>query len=135
MEDQIKKERKDLSATELRKEMKNTTLELYLNYISFGNNAFGVEAASKTYFGTSAINLTVLESSILSSLPKGPSLYDPYKNPEGLMGEFQITDVYGNPVANAGDIKSAIISKMKSTLNAADLGDKKSDNAFVKYLK
>jgi len=65
--------------------MKDRTLELYLNYISFGNNAFGVEAASKTYFGKSAIDLTVLESSILASLPKGPSLYDPYKNPELLM--------------------------------------------------
>jgi len=74
-----------LNATELRKEMKDRTLELYLNYISFGNNAFGVEAASKTYFGKSAIDLTVLESSILASLPKGPSLYDPYKNPELLM--------------------------------------------------
>ncbi|MBU0626925.1 transglycosylase domain-containing protein [Patescibacteria group bacterium] len=51
-------------------EMKNTTLELYLNYIPFGNNAFGIEAAAKTYFGKSAIDLTVLESSILASIPK-----------------------------------------------------------------
>jgi len=70
LEDQIDQEKGNLSSAELRKEMKDRTLELYLNYISFGNNAFGVEAASKTYFCTSAINLNVLESSILASLPK-----------------------------------------------------------------
>lgn len=51
------------------------------------------------------------------------------------MGEFVITDVYGNPVANAGDIKQAIISKMTSALQSADLSDNKSDNSFIKYLK
>jgi membrane carboxypeptidase/penicillin-binding protein len=50
--------------------MKTKTLELYLNYIFFGNNAYGVEAASKTYFSKSAKDITVLESAILASLPK-----------------------------------------------------------------
>ena len=50
--------------------MKIKTLELYLNCIFFGNNAYGVEAASKTYFAKSAKDLTVLEASILASLPK-----------------------------------------------------------------
>jgi membrane peptidoglycan carboxypeptidase len=50
--------------------MKNRTLELYLNYISFGNNAFGVESASKAYFNKSSKDLSILESSILASIPK-----------------------------------------------------------------
>jgi penicillin-binding protein 1A len=50
--------------------MKNMVLELYLNYIPFGNNAFGVEAASKTYFSKSAKDLDILEASILASIPK-----------------------------------------------------------------
>lgn len=50
--------------------MKETTLELYLNYIFLGNNAYGIEAASHTYFGTSANNLGVLESAIIASIPK-----------------------------------------------------------------
>jgi membrane peptidoglycan carboxypeptidase len=45
-------------------------LELYLNKIEFGNNAYGIEAAAQTYFGTSAINLSVLQSSILAAIPK-----------------------------------------------------------------
>lgn len=85
LENQIHQEQGNLNADQLHTAMKEKTLELYLDYISFGNNAFGVEAASKTYFGKSAVDLTVLEASILASLPKGPSLYDPYKNPEALM--------------------------------------------------
>ena len=60
LEKMIRKENGNLSAAELRKEMKNRTLELYLNYISFGNNAYGIEAASKAYFDKSAKDLTVL---------------------------------------------------------------------------
>jgi membrane carboxypeptidase/penicillin-binding protein len=70
LEKMIRKENKNLSASELHKEMKDRTLELYLNYISFGNNAYGIEAAAKTYFDKSATGLTILESSILASIPK-----------------------------------------------------------------
>jgi membrane peptidoglycan carboxypeptidase len=70
IENQIRQQNGNLSSVELRKEMKTKTLELYLNYIFFGNNAYGVEAASKTYFAKSAKDLTVLEAAILASLPK-----------------------------------------------------------------
>jgi len=70
LEKQIRSQKPGLSSAELRKEMKIKTLELYLNYISFGNNAFGVETAAKTYFAKSAKDLTVLEASILASIPK-----------------------------------------------------------------
>jgi penicillin-binding protein 1A len=66
----IRKENGNLSSTELRREMKQRTLELYLNYISFGNNAYGIEAAAQTYFSKSATGLSILESSILASIPK-----------------------------------------------------------------
>lgn len=57
---------------------KDEILGLYLNWIPFGENAYGVEQASKTYFGHSAQELTLPESVILASLPKGPSYYSPY---------------------------------------------------------
>jgi len=69
LERQIRAEQPTLSAAELRKQMKIKTLELYLNYISFGNNAFGVETASQTYFAKSASGLSVLEASVLASIP------------------------------------------------------------------
>lgn len=65
---------------------KEKILELYLNKISFGNNAFGIEEAAKTYFSKSAKDLNVLESSILASIPKWPTYYSPYNHPDRLLG-------------------------------------------------
>ncbi len=53
-------------------------LELYLNWIPFGKNAFGVEQASRVYFGKSASGLTLAESAVLASLPQRPTYFSPY---------------------------------------------------------
>ena len=134
LEKMIRKENGNLSAAELRKEMKNRTLELYLNYISFGNNAYGIEAASKAYFDKSAKDLTVLESSILASIPKGPSLYNPYKNRDLVVGEFIVKDGYGNPVLFSGDVQKVVAEKFAMILNNADFSNKKSNNAVIKFI-
>ncbi len=57
---------------------KNKILELYLNRIPYGNNAYGAELASKMYFGKSASSLTLGEAAILAALPKAPTFYSPY---------------------------------------------------------
>lgn len=65
---------------------KEKILELYLNKISYWSNAFGIEQASRTFFGKHAKELDVLEASVLASLPKGPTYYSPYNNYDRLMG-------------------------------------------------
>ena len=57
---------------------KSDLLELYLNWIPFGRNAYGVEQASQTYFGVPAEGLTLAQSAVLASLPQRPSYYSPY---------------------------------------------------------
>ena len=57
---------------------KNKILELYLNRIPYGNNAYGAELASKMYFGKSAKELTLAESVVLASMPQAPTFYSPY---------------------------------------------------------
>ena len=57
---------------------KEELLELYLNWIPFGQNAYGVEQASHVYFNTSADKLTLAQSAILASLPQRPSYFSPY---------------------------------------------------------
>lgn len=64
---------------------KEKILELYLNKISFWNNAYWIEQASKTYFWKSAKDLAILESSILASIPKWPTYYSPYNHPDRLL--------------------------------------------------
>ena len=58
-----------------RKYSKDEILELYLNQIPYGANAYGVESAAQTYFAKSAKDLTLSESALLASLPKAPTYY------------------------------------------------------------
>ena len=65
-------------------------LELYLNRIPLGPRIFGVEAASKKYFGKSARDITLSEAALLAALPKAPSRYDPTSNYEGALSRSQL---------------------------------------------
>lgn len=57
---------------------KDEILELYLNNIPYGSTAYGVEAASRLYFGKGAEDLTLKETAYLAALPKAPTIYSPY---------------------------------------------------------
>lgn len=61
---------------------KDKILELYLNQIELGNRAFGVEAAAQRYFGKPVRQLNVAEAAMLAALPKGPTMYNPRRNPD-----------------------------------------------------
>ncbi len=76
-----RKAREIILASEItRRYTKDEILELYLNEIYYGNLAYGVEAASETYFGKTANQLTLAEASFLAGLPQSPSVYDIYTN-------------------------------------------------------
>ena len=58
-------------------------LEMYLNYISYGGTAVGIEAASQQYFDKPASQLSLPEAALLAGLPQAPSTYSPFgSNPE-----------------------------------------------------
>jgi len=57
---------------------KDEILEMYLNQIPYGGTAYGIESASQTYFGKSAYELNLAESSILAGLSQAPSRYSPF---------------------------------------------------------
>lgn len=56
---------------------KDEILKLYLNEIPYGRNAYGIEAASLTYFNKHANELTLAQSAYLAALPQAPSYYNP----------------------------------------------------------
>jgi membrane peptidoglycan carboxypeptidase len=58
-------------------EDKDTILINYLNTIYYGRGAYGIQTASKAYFGHDASKLTVAEGALLASVIRGPSYYDP----------------------------------------------------------
>ncbi|MCF6094101.1 penicillin-binding protein [Microaerobacter geothermalis] len=57
---------------------KDEILEAYLNQIYYGHSAYGIEAAAQTFFGKSAKDLNLAESSMLAGIPKGPAFYSPF---------------------------------------------------------
>jgi 1A family penicillin-binding protein len=80
-----RKVREAILAMEItRRYTKDEILELYLNEIYFGNLAYGVEAASETYFGASAETLSPAQAAFLAGLPQAPAVYDIYSNPEAV---------------------------------------------------
>ncbi|HGA0466163.1 TPA: penicillin-binding protein PBP2A [Streptococcus agalactiae] len=78
-----RKAREFFLALELTKKYsKAEILTMYLNNSYFGNGVWGVEDASRKYFGTSAANLTVDEAATLAGMLKGPEVYNPYYSVE-----------------------------------------------------
>ncbi len=57
---------------------KDQILEMYLNQVPYGGTAWGIEAASQTYFGKSVRDLTLSEAALLSGLPAAPTSYSPF---------------------------------------------------------
>jgi penicillin-binding protein 1A len=72
-----------LLAVEIEKRFsKEKILELYFNLVYFGHGAYGVEAASQTYFRKSVGKLTLAEAAMLAGLPNAPNRFSPMVDPE-----------------------------------------------------
>lgn len=82
----IRKIKEWVLAIELeRRYSKDEILALYLNQVPYGSNAYGIEAASQTFFSKPAKDLTLAESAALAALPQAPSRLSPYgSHPEEL---------------------------------------------------
>ncbi|MGK6353272.1 penicillin-binding protein 1A [Parapedobacter sp. DT-150] len=61
---------------------KEDILTMYLNTVSFSNNAYGIKTVAKRYFNKEAKDLTAAESAVLIGMLKGTTLYNPIRNPE-----------------------------------------------------
>ncbi len=61
---------------------KDEILYLYINQIYFGHGAYGVQVASKSYFGHDVTEIGLAEAALLAGLPRAPSRYSPARNPE-----------------------------------------------------
>jgi penicillin-binding protein 1A len=61
---------------------KDQILEMYLNQIYFGHGAYGIAAATLTYFDKSVTELSLPEAAFLAGLPKAPNTYSPFRNPD-----------------------------------------------------
>ena len=63
-----------------RKYSKKEILEMYMNQIYFGQGAYGIQTAAKTYFDKDVDQLTLAQCAMLAGLPKSPNYYSPFNN-------------------------------------------------------
>ena len=90
---------------------KDEILKMYLNEIPYGSNAYGIEAASKTFFDKSAKDLTIDEATLLASLPKAPTYYSPYGSHRDKLKNRQEMAI--NSMAELGYISKEVAEKAK----------------------
>ena len=88
---------------------KQEILELYLNQIALGRNAFGVEAASHAYFDKELSELSLAQMAYLAILPKGPSNYDPIRHADRALARrgYVLREMLDNGFINAAQYAEA----------------------------
>jgi len=100
---------------------KDQILEIYLNQVPYGSNAYGIEAAAQTFFDKSAKDLTLAESTILAALPKAPSYYSPYGNNQDALFKRQkliLQKMLNLNLISKEDYEKALQEKIKFTYRA-----------------
>ncbi len=86
-----RKARELLLARRIEQELKkDQILELYLNHIYFGHGRYGVEEASRYFFGKGVGSLSLAEAAMLAGIPKGPRYYSPRADAERARGRRNI---------------------------------------------
>ena len=116
-----------------RKISKDEILELYLNQIYFGHGAYGIEAASQTYFGKSVDEIDLQESALLAGLPQAPSAYSPFINPKKAFKRRNhvLKRMMMEKKISSSEFK--IIEKYPLGLNVRN--EKKIGNYFIEYVR
>ncbi len=117
-----------------KKYSKDEILGFYLNQISYGSNAYGIEAAAQTFFNKSAKDLDLAESALLAALPQAPSRLSPFgSHPEELKArqEYILDRLVRYNYVSAEEAEAAKKESLKFSLQAHGI---KAPH-FVMYVK
>ena len=98
-----------------RKFSKDQILELYLNKVYFGGGAYGIDAASRKFFGHSADHLSLTEAAVIAGLVKAPSVYSPTADIDAARGRATVVLklMQENGAATAADVADAHVEQIK----------------------
>ena len=89
---------------------KDEILEMYLNQVPYGGTAWGIEAASQTYFSKSIRDVNLAQAALLAGLPAAPSIYSPFGTHPELSKKRQeevLDKMAENSFITPGEVKSA----------------------------
>jgi penicillin-binding protein 1C len=112
----ISKIRETWTALRLEKNWtKDQILTLYLNRIYYGNQAYGIEAASQTYFGKSCGDLTLAEAAFLAALPRSPARFHPALHDPWILSTQKkiLNKVFSCQLTSESAYKRALRQKLK----------------------
>lgn len=113
---------------------KDQILEMYLNQISYGGTAYGIEEASELYFGKHVQDLDLAESAYLAGLPQSPTAFSPYgSNPE--LGFQRQREVLRLMVADKFITLNQDVAAEKETLTFRPVGVEIKAPHFVMYIR
>ena len=108
---------------------KQKILEMYMNQIYFGQGCYGIETASKVYFGKDAKDLTLAQCAMLAGLPNSPNYYSPFRSLEAAksrqavvldqMAKYGYITEEQAEAAKVADVGLMKPSKVKSDVNKA----------------
>lgn len=119
-----------------RKYSKDQILQMYLNEVPYGGTAWGVGAASETYFGRDVKDLDLVECAILAGMPQGPSIYSPYSaTPKAYIARATevLKAMYAQGYINSDQEKSAIAALPNVSFQPVGAGFKAPH--FVQYVE
>ena len=107
-----------------RKFTKEAILELYLNRVYFGGGAYGIDAASRKFFGHPASTLSLAEAAIIAGLVKAPSRYAPSADPVAARGRAAtvIATMVDSGSITRGEAAAADLASLHFTPQARESG-------------
>lgn len=114
---------------------KQEILELYLNQIYFGQGAYGVQAAAKTYFGKDVEDLDLGECAMLAGIPKSPNYYSPFND---LQATMERRETVLDQMVNYGYISEAVAASTKQEplklVKSTQVADTQEASYFIDYV-
>ncbi|MEW6584903.1 MAG: PBP1A family penicillin-binding protein [Nitrospirota bacterium] len=113
---------------------KNEILELYLNRVYFGHGAYGVEMASRVYFGKSVRDISLAEAALLAGLIKAPTYFSPFNDltkakerQQTVLSRMESEGYIKEPEKNTAQKHPIYLSSMRKGIEA--------NNYFIEYVR
>ncbi len=116
---------------------KDRILTAYLNTIYFGNGAYGIQQAARTYFGVGARRLTLAQAALLAGIPADPSLYDPVSSPRAAKTRRRLVlkRMFDQGKITRADMRAAAASALPRAADVRLPGQEGPAQYFVNYVK
>lgn len=110
---------------------KNEILTMYLNTVSFSNNAYGINSASQRYFNKKASDIDVTEAAMLIGMLKGTTYYNPIRNPENALRRRNVVLGQMNKVEFLSDQEFEILKNKPLGLDLTHYGNT-THNSYIR---